>query len=487
MFNAANTRPLSREEEVELFARWRAGDKDAGGRLISAQYRWVVKKARKQAAKHGLDYDDLVSSGLSGAHAALEKFDPKKGFRFLTYATWWVKSYMDRCVYTNLSSVSRFTTTESRRLFGSIQPAREELRKKLGRAPDDDELAEYLNTDVESISRAKLLFTGRDVSMSTPIGGNSGELTIEDTLRGSWDQSEMVEEKQAADQLSAHVEEALKILDPREREIIEKRLMSDRPEKLLEIGGKMGVSRERIRQVEIRAIGKLREALKHTNPSEYKSKDQIRKKLRREEKEKSLAEWTAKRLSFKEERRAVKAKVQEERVKAIREREAAWLAQVKASKPLLPREEPKKEPPAEPPPALQIAKPFVPEYRPLKHPKQLEMFEQFGKKLGTPRRRRVASPPLKPLHAPSSIPRRRMPPHPLDVLREEFLVDRGSAAKLAVQLGVKKQKFYNYIRGKSPVTLELAKLLASAFGTTEQFWINLQVNYDQAKLLRKTG
>ena len=221
---------LTVEEEQEFARRFRDhGDTRAAHVLVTANLRFVVSVAR-QYRSHGFRVADLVQEGNIGLMRAVQKFDPDRGIRLVTYAAWWIRAHIHEHIVRSWSVVRLGTTQAQRRLFLSLsRPARE---------PE-----------------------ARDVSLDAPVGDEPGRTTL-DLVHGDGPGPEdAFEGAQENALLTGAVQEALARLAPRERFIVEQRVMSDRPLTLGEIGVRLGFSRERARQIELRALTKLRLAL----------------------------------------------------------------------------------------------------------------------------------------------------------------------------------------------------------------------------------
>jgi RNA polymerase sigma-32 factor len=257
MQRVRTTEVLSREEEHELAVRYRNGDRAAGARLVESNLRFVLSMAR-QYKRYGLPMGELVAEGNVGLATALEKFDPYKGTRFVTYAAYWIRAYVLNYVIRSWSLVGAGSGPLRSKLFFQLRRERARISNVVH---DRDEalaaLATKLNVSVEKLEPMLNRLDARDVSLDVPLYAD-GEGTRGDSL--SADQPAQDEQFAAAERQNVYdlrVRAAVAKLDPRERFIVEQRIMSDEELSLAELGRKLGVSRERARQLEARARKKL--------------------------------------------------------------------------------------------------------------------------------------------------------------------------------------------------------------------------------------
>ncbi len=249
----AKFKPLTVEDERELGARIRAGDHDAVDRLVEANLRFVVHYAKRYRGL-GLSYMDLIHEGSLGLIEAAKRFDPDRNVKFISYAVWWVR----QAIFHALSEHARVFRLPQK-LSGQVsrlETAREKLRAELERAPTTEELAEKTELSKDEVERL-LLAAGDDVSLSTAVG-EDGNLELGDTLEQ--DTIPSVEMEMIRSSFEQRIQDMVGGLDEKEREVIRMRfgLDGDEPKTLQEIGESMGLSRERIRQIESRAKEKLR-------------------------------------------------------------------------------------------------------------------------------------------------------------------------------------------------------------------------------------
>lgn len=256
---------LSPEEERALARSYREnGDRRAAHALVTANLRFVVRVASRYAG-YGLRLADLIQEGNLGLLKAVTKFDPDQGIRLVTYASWWIRAYIQSYILQSWSMVKIGTTQAQRRLFFALA----RTRRALARPGEDDDLdervARHLRVRPEEVREASRRMEGRDQSLDAP--GPDGSLSSLDRLvAGEELPDEQLSRVRESARVRRGVHEALAQLDDRERTIAEQRFMADDPTSLQDLGDRFGFSRERARQLEIRARGKLRAALEELAP-----------------------------------------------------------------------------------------------------------------------------------------------------------------------------------------------------------------------------
>jgi RNA polymerase sigma-32 factor len=255
---------LEPHEEYMLAKRWREhGDRDAAHKLVTSHLRLVAKIAMGYRG-YGLPIGEVVSEGNVGLMQAVKRFEPEKGFRLATYAMWWIKAAIQEYILRSWSLVKMGTTANQKKLFFN-------LRKAKGRISALDE-GDLRPDQVKQIA-TQLGVTEQDVvDMNRRLGGDAslnaplreeGEGEWQDWLVDSGQSQEqvLVEEEEGQNRLAA-LRSALSVLNPRERRIFEARRLADDPITLEELSAEFGVSRERVRQIEVRAFEKIQEAVK---------------------------------------------------------------------------------------------------------------------------------------------------------------------------------------------------------------------------------
>lgn len=223
--------------------------------LLVSHMRLVLSIAQKYR-RHGLPLEDLVAEGNLGLVEAARRFDCSRGTRFSTYAAWWIRALIRRYTIANRRIVGAPSTRAARRLLSKLRETQRQLAAELGCAPTREQVAKALDVTVEDVATVEAALSGRDVSLAPTPDGQVVELACD---RASPEEIAAVEQVRAINLRSVH--DALERLERRERMIIERRLLDDDRETLAHLGEELGLSRERVRQLELRARQKLRAAL----------------------------------------------------------------------------------------------------------------------------------------------------------------------------------------------------------------------------------
>jgi RNA polymerase sigma-32 factor len=252
---------LSREEEHEVALLARAGDEQAAHRLVEANLRYVVAIAL-QYRRYPIRMADLIAEGSLGLMTAVSKFDPERGTRFVTYAGYWIRAFVLETVVRSTTMVGGGTGALRSKLFFRLR--RERARIAATQLDPDTQielLAEQFETTPVRMRKMLAQLDARELSLDAPVHDES-----RDTLGASLpDTAAPIDEAMDRTRTDARVAEILKValkdLDPRERYIVEQRLLSDDEASLASLGRELGVSRERARQLETRAKRKLRKHL----------------------------------------------------------------------------------------------------------------------------------------------------------------------------------------------------------------------------------
>ena len=251
---------LSKEEEHALAVRYyETEDLEAANKLVVSNLRFVVKIASEYRS-YGFPMMDLVQEGSIGLMRAVKKFDPYKGYRLISYAVWWIRVRIQNHIMKFWSNVKIGTTQSQRKLFQRIEGAKRRLGITAARMEDDDisRLADHFGVNEEEISRMQTRVSGRDLSLSeSPAGEDSatyGEMLCDPSDNQEQTLSELGFDSLAKDNLR----EALGALSARQAKVINERFFCEPPRKLHEIARDLGVSRERVRQIQAESIRKLK-------------------------------------------------------------------------------------------------------------------------------------------------------------------------------------------------------------------------------------
>jgi RNA polymerase sigma-32 factor len=255
---------LEAEEESVLAKRWREhGDADAAHKLVTSHLRLVAKIAVGYRG-YGLPLSEVISEGNVGLMQAAKRFDPQKGFRFATYAMWWIKAAIQEYILRSWSLVKMGTTTNQKKLFFNLRKAKSKISalEEGDLHPDHVKLiAQRLGvTEQDVVDMNRRL--GGDVSLNAPIrdGGDSGER--QDWLvDDSSDQELRLVESEESERRRKALGEALSVLNERERRIFEARQLADDPVTLEDLAVEFRISRERVRQIGVRTFQKVQRAV----------------------------------------------------------------------------------------------------------------------------------------------------------------------------------------------------------------------------------
>lgn len=259
---ASKTKLLSKAEEIEITKAFkRTGDQRYADHLARANLLFVVKMVHSYHG-YGMNFMDLIQEGNVGLLRAIQKFDPDKGYRFITYAVWWIRAALGNYVIKNWSLVKLGTTVGQRKLFYGLKKAKAKYEKSLvSHDYDVEELALILGVTSKEYLEMEIRTAGRDFSLDAD-GGKEGEGPLLDLLEGGCENPEEVyEEKERKEILYANVYAVWPKLNEKERAVLKDRLLSPDPRTLLDIGKNFGLSRERIRQIQASVYLKLKSAL----------------------------------------------------------------------------------------------------------------------------------------------------------------------------------------------------------------------------------
>ena len=261
---------LDAEEEYMLAKNWKdRGNLKSAHKLVTSHLRLVAKIAMGYRG-YGLPVSELISEGNIGLMQAVKKFDPDKGFRLATYAMWWIKAGIQEYVLRSWSLVKMGTTAAQKKLFFNLK----KIKKQIAPSQEGDLKKEQVN----EISKRLGVKSNEVVSMNRRMMGQEKSLNdpIKSDEKGEWqdwlvddnlDQELFISQKQELDEKKGLLQDAIKILNDRERKIIQERKLSEEPKTLDELSKKYKISRERIRQIETKAFEKLQKAMLNSSNS----------------------------------------------------------------------------------------------------------------------------------------------------------------------------------------------------------------------------
>ncbi len=262
---------LTAEEEVYFARRSLKGCDASRKRMIVSNLRLVVKIARRYNNR-GLALLDLIEEGNLGLIRAVEKFDPERGFRFSTYATWWIRQTIERAIM-NQTRTIRLPIHVVKELNVYLRASRE-LSQKLDHEPTAEEIAAALDKPVEDVTKM-LRLNERITSVDTPIGGENDKALLDIIA----DEKEFSPEESLQDSdIKSNIITWLEELNPKQREVLARRfgLMGYEPSTLEDVGAEIGLTRERVRQIQVEALRRLRDMLGHQGLSLESLFDQMK-------------------------------------------------------------------------------------------------------------------------------------------------------------------------------------------------------------------
>ena len=249
---------LSQEEEFKLAVRYRKHDDiEAAHKLITSNLKFVVKVAFEYKS-YGVKLLDLIQEGNIGLMMAVKKFNPYKGYRFISYAIWWIRAYIQNFIIKTWSLVKIGTTQAQKKLFYKIGKVRKALESNGDNEKKYDLLAHDLDVTKEDIMEMEQRMSSRDLSLDAPFD-ESQELTHLELLKEeSPNQEEAIAQEEEKKIREHEVQNAMKRLNEKEVYVLQNRIMAEEPLTLQQIGDHLKLSRERVRQIESEALKKLR-------------------------------------------------------------------------------------------------------------------------------------------------------------------------------------------------------------------------------------
>ncbi|MGB7431028.1 MAG: RNA polymerase factor sigma-32 [Ahrensia sp.] len=269
---AMNAPYLERDEEHELAVNWKENqDQEALHKITTAHMRLVISMASK-FRNFGLPMSDLVQEGYVGLLEAAARFEPEREVRFSTYATWWIRASMQDYILRNWSIVRGGTSSAQKALFFNLRRLRAKLAKDgdtMSQPEMYNEISQALGVKVKDVEVMNSRLSGPDTSLSAPVSDDeNGSASRQDFLVDDRPlQDELVEESIDTERQSSWLKSAMRVLNERETRIIAQRRLSEEGATLESLGEELGISKERVRQIENRALEKLRGALTKDNPA----------------------------------------------------------------------------------------------------------------------------------------------------------------------------------------------------------------------------
>jgi RNA polymerase sigma-32 factor len=257
---------LKPEEEYMLAKRWREHeDSDAAKQLITSHLRLVAKIAMGYRG-YGLPVSEIVAEGNVGLMQAVKRFEPERGFRLATYAMWWIRAAIQEYILRSWSLVKMGTTAAQKKLFFNLRKAKTHINalEEGDMTPEHlAEIADRLGVREREVVDMNRRLSGPDASLNAPVNKTEGDAEWQDWLTDdSLDQESLLAQSEEMDERRELLSAALGELNDREREIIVARRLRDDPQTLEELSQTYGVSRERVRQIEVKAFEKLQTQMK---------------------------------------------------------------------------------------------------------------------------------------------------------------------------------------------------------------------------------
>ncbi len=270
---------LQPEEEYMLAKRWREhGDTEAAHRLVTSHLRLVAKIAMGYRG-YGLPLSELISEGNVGMMQAVKRFDPDRGFRLATYAMWWIRAAIQEYILHSWSLVKMGTTAAQKKLFFNLRKLKSQMQAiEEGELPPEKvrAIAQQLDVSEQEVIQMNRRLASPDHSLNAPLR-EEGEGEWQDWLVDESESQEIkLAEREEMRRRQRLLGEAMRTLNERERHILTERRLRDNPMTLEDLSQKYGISRERVRQIEVRAFEKLQKSMKNLALEQTRGLEQAR-------------------------------------------------------------------------------------------------------------------------------------------------------------------------------------------------------------------
>ncbi len=268
---------LSREEEYELAVRYRKeGDLEAAKRLVVSNLRFVTKIASEYVS-YGFPLLDLIQEGTIGLMRAVKKFNPDRGYRLISYAVWWIRARIQDFIMKSWSLVKIGTTQAQRKLFQKLSRAKKQLNISGDDLSEENlkKVADLFNVKEKDVLGMEMRMAERDFSLDAASSDDETITYLDSVSDHHLNQEEVIGSLEVNELIQEGLQYGLQVLSPKEQYIIEKRYLSSPPFKLRELGDELGVSKERVRQIEVEALKKLRTTIENRVNRGYDIENQI--------------------------------------------------------------------------------------------------------------------------------------------------------------------------------------------------------------------
>jgi len=259
---------LTEAEEAALARRYRrTGDRAAAEALVAAHLRLVARVA-KGFRGYGMPIDDLIAEGNVGLLQALKGFDPDRGARFATYSVWWIRAAIQEYILRSWSLVRIGTSAAQKKLFFNLRRIKADMKILDNHECTPEQVArisDELDVNARDVVQMERRMAGSELSLNAPIGERDAEEWLDRVCDEETDQENALAEKQESNRRRAFLRAAIERLTDREQSIIRERRLKDRPTTLQTLSERYAITRERVRQIEIKALDKLRKTARDRN------------------------------------------------------------------------------------------------------------------------------------------------------------------------------------------------------------------------------